>query len=238
MDEIEYEIWKEFETLSNYDVDTIHNNVEIHEHFGLPYHDRLNKVTESGYSLLDKGFLSVDRKIDNLLNQSSINWNEIKKLYPEAPYKSIDPWQIDWIEKRKMLHKIFFDEKKAIDYFISRRWPNGIICPKCGCPNIRDVSDQWNMHNENYNMFYCLFCHKTFSPTVGTILQNTKITYIKWLSAVYLLTSAHSNTINASAFGRALNITHHSSYYIFQKIKKNVGNEFLFRINKGLFINT
>ncbi len=61
----------------------------------------------------------------------------------------------------------FSDEKQAEDWFIERRWPNGIACPHCGSLKVRERKSRKPMP------FHCADCRKYFSVKTDTLLQNS-----------------------------------------------------------------
>lgn len=241
MEEFEYDIWKEFEELATYDVSVIHSNREVKAHYGLKYEDRLTTQSKYGNYAFDKDFMSLDMKIDSFLNMhsdlSSVDWNEMLSIYPKAPINVLDPWQIDWKDKRKKLHSVFFNEEVSFKYIVKKRWKDGVLCPKCFTdePYIIKASHLSRLNSTNPYIFKCRKCRKFFNPKTDSFMTNSPLPYSTWFGLIYLLTSVHRDSISSRALGRSLKISQKSSWHLIQKIKRNVGDEFLSNVNKGLF---
>ena len=78
------------------------------------------------------------------------------------------------------IERMFPDEDTAEAWFITARWPDGILCAHCG-------SDRVNRYKPQ--VFRCYDCRKFFSGKTGTALHSSNLTYRQWAIAVYLLTT-------------------------------------------------
>ena len=82
----------------------------------------------------------------------------------------------------------FPDEEEACKaYLVARRWPNGVICPRCGAVKVYPVSSmpfKWQ----------CYQCAKDqgyrFSHIAGTIFENTNKPLRQWFKVVHLMTTS------------------------------------------------
>ena len=67
----------------------------------------------------------------------------------------------------------------AEEYVVGLRWPEGVICPKCGAAEpaarSKDSPLKWR----------CRSCRKDFSVTTGTAMHGSKIGVAEWLAAVW-----------------------------------------------------
>src|SRR5258707_15878968 len=80
--------------------------------------------------------------------------------------------------------KRFHDEDAAREYLEAIRWPDGPICPHCGCIG-RASRLEGKSHRKG--LLFCGDCRKQFSVTVGTIFERSKIKLSKWILATHLL---------------------------------------------------
>jgi ribosomal protein L37AE/L43A len=65
---------------------------------------------------------------------------------------------------------VFPNEEHCRAYLIARRWPNGVICPRCGNPKVYALASGYH--------WQCEQCSKDghrFSHIAGTIFENTNI---------------------------------------------------------------
>ncbi len=75
----------------------------------------------------------------------------------------------------------FSDLDNCREYLVARRWPNGVICPKCGSKNV--------LFLEKYNRWHCREKHDApqFTLKTGTVMEDSPISLTKWLPAMWLL---------------------------------------------------
>lgn len=74
----------------------------------------------------------------------------------------------------------FSSEEQCRDYLYQLRWPDGFVCPKCGC----DVC--WLINNKVYE---CKSCGHQTSVTSGTIFQDTRTSLKTWFIAIWWITT-------------------------------------------------
>ena len=63
------------------------------------------------------------------------------------------------------------------------RWPNGVVCPRCGNTNVHEVAKK-PFH------WQCRQCNKSgyrFSVITKTIFENTKYPLVTWFQVAYLM---------------------------------------------------
>lgn len=79
------------------------------------------------------------------------------------------------------------DEDAARAYLEAKLWPEGPICPHCGIIN---EAFRLNGETTRKGLWKCSACRKTFTVTVRTIFEDSKIPLHKWLFAIYLMCSS------------------------------------------------
>lgn len=77
-----------------------------------------------------------------------------------------------------------FPNEDACDaYLVARRWPNGVICPRCGSDRpyeLKTMKFKWE----------CPDCSESgyrFSNIAGTIFENTNVDLLTWYQVIHLL---------------------------------------------------
>jgi transposase-like protein len=120
----------------------------------------------------------------------------------------------------------YSDEAGAERYFIERRWPNGVTCPRCGTDDVlRGVQTKrrrqlWYCHNSA--------CDAMFSVTSGTVMEFTKLPLRKWLMAFHLI-GASKKGISSHQPARMLGVTVQTAWHLSHRIRETmVENEQLF----------
>jgi transposase-like protein len=116
--------------------------------------------------------------------------------------------------------QIFSDPEKARSYLESVQWPNGPVCPHCGCSEAYKMSGG-SVRN---GLWKCKECRKQFTVTVGTIFQGSHIPLNKWLYAVYLMCKS-KKSISTNQLHRDLEIAYKSAWFMTHRIREAMSNE-------------
>lgn len=109
--------------------------------------------------------------------------------------------------------KYFADDDRAFEYMKSVRWPNGkVSCPRCGCEEVSFISTR--------KLWTCKQCKtkKQFTIRVGTILEDSAITFDKWICAFWLIANA-KNGISSYELHRALGVTQKTGWFMLHRIR-------------------
>ena len=86
---------------------------------------------------------------------------------------------------------LFADESKARAFLESKRWPNGPVCPRCGCQEAYELTAKPDSRRPVAPGTYkCKDCREYFTVRIGTIFEKSKIPIRKWLMAFHLLSSS------------------------------------------------
>lgn len=106
----------------------------------------------------------------------------------------------------------FADPTNCRNYLVARRWPNGVICPKCGSKQVSFL--------EKYNRWQCSNLHdrRQFTSKTGTIMEDSPIGLDKWLMAMWLIVNC-KNGISSYEIHRALGITQKSAWFLDHRIR-------------------
>ncbi len=75
----------------------------------------------------------------------------------------------------------FATEEACRDYLAQCRWPDGLICPRCGDGRAYLIGAN--------GLWQCAGCRHQTSVTAGTILHRTKTPLTVWFWAAYLMTT-------------------------------------------------
>jgi transposase-like protein len=78
----------------------------------------------------------------------------------------------------------FPDEDSCKAYLFSRRWPDGVRCPRCGNDKVYELSRAWHWQCR------CSTSGYRFSVLVGTIFENTNYPLQIWFKVIYLMLSS------------------------------------------------
>jgi hypothetical protein len=79
-------------------------------------------------------------------------------------------------------NQLFPNNEACQRYLLARRWPNGVICPKCGNDKVYALKSRpFNWVCKKHETVY------RFSLTVGTIFENSNIKLLRWFKVLYLM---------------------------------------------------
>ncbi len=100
---------------------------------------------------------------------------------------------------------LFPDENAALAFVEQARWPNGIVCPFCGCANVSE--------NDSRAILRCGWyrCHRRFSHRTGTLFKDSHHPIHKWLTGMFLFVS-HDRTLTSVDLSRYLGVSQTTGY--------------------------
>src|ERR1019366_7431970 len=106
----------------------------------------------------------------------------------------------------------FSDLANCREYLVARRWPDGVICPKCGNRNV--------LFLEKYNSWHCREKHDApqFTLKTGTVMEDSPISLTKWLPAMWLLVNC-KNGISSYEIARDLKVTQKTAWFMLHRIR-------------------
>lgn len=107
----------------------------------------------------------------------------------------------------------FPDEEAARKFFETRRWGNEPVCGHCGSVSVTECKDHKPM------AYRCKDCRAHFSVRTRTVLAESRLPLLKWLLAIFMLTSARKG-IPSTQMARELGITQKSAWFLVQRIRE------------------
>ncbi len=99
----------------------------------------------------------------------------------------------------------FSTEEAARAYFERIRWPNGPVCSHCGSSEKVYPRTANTKTGTRPGLYKCGECKDTFTVTVGTVMEASKIPLNKWLIAFYIM-CASKTQVSALQLQRQLEI--------------------------------
>ena len=120
--------------------------------------------------------------------------------------------------------KMFPDDKSAEDWFIKKRWSNGVACPGCGSLNIQTRTGKalpYRCREQG--------CGKKFSVKFGTFMQSSKIGYRDWLFVIYLL-STNLKSVSSMKLHRDLGVTQKTAWHMAHRVRN------VLKSGRGIFM--
>jgi transposase-like protein len=116
------------------------------------------------------------------------------------------------IETLRDVITYFADPVRCREYLVAQRWPDGVVCPRCGSKNV--------IFLEKYERWHCREKHASpqFTLKTGTVMEDSAIKLEIWLPAFWLLANC-KNGISSYELSRALGVTQKSAWFMLHRIR-------------------
>ena len=111
------------------------------------------------------------------------------------------------------LADMFPSEESAREWFESRIWPDGRVCPHCSGVETREVD------NHNGMPYWCPDCCRYFSVKTNTVMHQSKLPLRKWVFAIYFhLTSLKG--VSSMKLHRDIGVTQKTAWFMLHRIRQ------------------
>ena len=106
----------------------------------------------------------------------------------------------------------FADADNCLNYLVARRWPKGVICPRCGSDNVGFVASRriWQCKTRHD--------HAQFTLKTGTIFEDSPISLDKWLLAMWMMANC-KNGVSSYEIHRNIGVSQKSTWFMLQRIR-------------------
>ena len=118
------------------------------------------------------------------------------------------------------LEAMFPDEDACKAYLVSRRWPKGVRCPRCGSDKVYQLSRSyhWQCRCSAQGGY-------RFSVLVGTVFENTNYPLQTWFKVIYLMLSSKKG-ISALQIYRMMGMgSYRTAWSMCHRIRVGLSNE-------------
>ncbi len=123
--------------------------------------------------------------------------------------------------------EFFHDEAAAYGWLESVVWPEGPVCPHCGCtgrmsalPPVRGSKSKKNPEGAiRYGLKRCGDCKKQFTVTVGTVFERSHVPLHQWLQAAHLLCTSKKG-MSSHQIHRILGVTYRTAWFMTHRLRE------------------
>ncbi|MGH7952078.1 MAG: IS1595 family transposase [Limisphaerales bacterium] len=124
------------------------------------------------------------------------------------------------------LAKEYSNERKARKLFEQLRWPGGKpICPHCKFDEAYKLKSKPDTKNKvRAGLYCCAACRKTFTATVGTSFEDSRVPISKWLMAIFIICSA-KKSVSALQLSRMLKTTYKTAWFMAHRIRHSMATD-------------
>ena len=109
--------------------------------------------------------------------------------------------------------EMFPDDKAAEEWFVKARWPDGVKCPSCSSLNVQE------RRTRKPQPYRCRACRKDFSAKTGSLMQDSKLGYRKWVVAMFLMATS-LKSVSSMKLHRDLNVTQKTAWFMAHRIRE------------------
>ena len=107
----------------------------------------------------------------------------------------------------------FPNEQSAREYIEAQRWGERHTCPHCNAVNRQA---KWKTRIGYYQ---CKGCRKVYSVRVGSVYENSKLGFMKWLFAMYILQTARKG-VSALQLSKELGVTYKTAWFVLHRLRE------------------
>jgi len=120
----------------------------------------------------------------------------------------------------------FNSETKARKLFEKMRWPDGKpICPHCQHDEAYKIKSRKETRcKARPGLYCCSACRKTFTATVGTVLEDSHIPISTWLKAMFILCNA-KKSVSAKQLQRMLGVAYRTAWFMAHRLRFAMGTD-------------
>lgn len=111
------------------------------------------------------------------------------------------------------------NEAAAVAYVEARVWPNGPVCPHCGCTDRITAIKPNPEKRVRIGLKRCGDCKKQFTVKVGTIFEASHVPLHMWLQAMALI-CASKKGISSNQLHRVLGVTLKTAWFMSHRIRE------------------
>ena len=110
------------------------------------------------------------------------------------------------------LTEMFPDEDTAREWWESVVWPDGRHCPRCGSERTHECSHAKCPYR-------CTDCRSYFSAKTGTAIEGSKVSFRKWVFAIYLECSSLKG-ISSMKLHRDIGVSQKTAWFMLHRIRE------------------
>jgi transposase-like protein len=121
-------------------------------------------------------------------------------------------------------------EAAAYEYMEFLCWPDGVICPHCGCVDATYIAPANGVSRKTRTgamserrVWRCCRCRKQFSVLTGSVFHGTKIPLRKWILVFFEMVSS-KNGVAAREIERKYGMCPRSAWFMLHRIRAAMAN--------------
>lgn len=111
----------------------------------------------------------------------------------------------------------FHNEEAAYAFVEARLWPQGPVCPFCGCA--KEHVGKLEGKTTRPGLYKCYGCRKPFTVKMGTVMESSHVPLRVWLQAIYLM-AASKKGISTRQLQRMIGCGLKTAWFLSHRIRE------------------
>jgi transposase-like protein len=110
------------------------------------------------------------------------------------------------------------DERSAVEFMETRRWPGGATCPYCTGKDVYQMKDRKTGERNKDHRWRCRQCNQMFTVRTGTIMEETRLPVRVWCFAFWKA-CASKKGVSALQISRECEISYKSALFLMHRVR-------------------
>lgn len=110
------------------------------------------------------------------------------------------------------LMDMFPSDEVAEQWFIEKRWPDGLRCAKCDGDNVAEPRKHPTMP------FFCRDCKRYYSVKTNSVMHSSKIGYRKWAITIYMFVTSLKG-VSSMKLAREIGVKQSTAWHMLHRIR-------------------
>lgn len=129
-----------------------------------------------------------------------------------------EPPKFKTLKEMSMIDVNRLTEPEALVILENLRWPDGAVCVHCGSKNVTRLKETSNKKVRD-GLIQCNDCRGQFTVKIGTVMEDSHITYRQWIQAFHSMCS-HKKGVSALQLQRNLGLgSYRSAWKLAHRIR-------------------
>ncbi len=105
----------------------------------------------------------------------------------------------------------FSSAERCRSFLVSRRWPNGVTCPRCGSSAVYvdAARSGWECKTRHPK--------RKFTLKTGTVFEDSALGLDKWLIAIWMI--ANVKGVGPRQLASSIGITHKTAWFMLHRVR-------------------
>lgn len=143
-------------------------------------------------------------------------YQAVSQIFIQSQHTYYIGYEQDFPEQQfRQFQEQFSTEEDCVSFLYDVKWPNGFVCPACS------HDKAYTIQSRRLPLYQCCACKHQTSITAGTIMEKSRTSLRKWLTAIYFVSLQTCNP-NATQLCKIIDVTYKTAWSISHKIRQAI----------------